>query len=78
MWWHGVVQVLQTAGKVLWRKFRTEVEIADKAVAKALEFALKDFYSFSFILDNIRIGNLKRKNRDHKKVSKQDEDAGNL
>ena len=30
-----------------------------------------------FILDNVKIGNLKRKNRDHKKVPKQDEDAGN-
>jgi len=28
-------------------------------------------------LDNVKIGNLKRKNRD-KKVPKQDEDAGNL
>jgi len=25
-----------------------------------------------------KIGNLKKKNRDHKKVSKQDEDTGNL
>ena len=30
------------------------------------------------ILDNVKIGNLKRKNRDHKKVPKQDEDTGNL
>jgi len=29
-------------------------------------------------LDNVKIGNLKRKNRDHKKVPKQDEDIGNL
>jgi len=29
-------------------------------------------------LDNVKIGNLKKKNRDHKKVPKQDEDAGNL
>jgi len=29
-------------------------------------------------LDNVKIGNLKRKNRDDKKVLKQDEDAGNL
>ena len=28
------------------------------------------------VLDNVKIGNLKRKNRDHKKVPKQDEDAG--
>jgi len=30
------------------------------------------------ILYNVKIGNLKRKNRDYKKVSKQDEDTGNL
>jgi len=31
------------------------------------------------ILDNVKFGNLKKKkNRDHKKVPKQDEDAGNL
>jgi len=29
-------------------------------------------------LDNVKIGNLKKKNRDHKKVPKQDEDNGNL
>jgi len=29
-------------------------------------------------LDNVKIGNLKSKNRDHKKVPKQDEDTGNL
>jgi len=29
-------------------------------------------------LDIVKIGNLMRKNRDHKKVPKQDEDAGNL
>jgi len=29
-------------------------------------------------LDNVKIGNLKRKNKHHKKVLKQDEDAGNL
>jgi len=29
-------------------------------------------------LDNVKIGNLKKKNGDHKKVLKQDEDAGNL
>jgi len=29
-------------------------------------------------IDNVKIGNLKRKNKDHKKVPKQDEDAGNL
>jgi len=29
-------------------------------------------------LDNVKIGNLKRKKRDHKNVPKQDEDAGNL
>jgi len=29
-------------------------------------------------LDNVKIGNLKRKNRDHKKVPKQDEDTGNF
>jgi len=29
-------------------------------------------------LDNVKIGNLKRKNRDHKKVPKQDEDTGKL
>jgi len=29
-------------------------------------------------LDNVKIDNLKRKNRDHEKVPKQDEDAGNL
>jgi len=29
-------------------------------------------------LDNVKISNLKRKNKDHKKVPKQDEDAGNL
>jgi len=29
-------------------------------------------------LDNVKISNLKRKNRDHKKEPKQDEDAGNL
>jgi len=28
-------------------------------------------------LDNVKIGNLKRKNRDHKKVPKQDEDTSN-
>jgi len=28
--------------------------------------------------DNVKTGDLKRKNRDHKKVPKQDEDAGNL
>jgi len=26
--------------------------------------------------DDVKIGNLKKKNRDHKKVPKQDEDAG--
>jgi len=30
------------------------------------------------LLGNVKIGNLKRKNRDHKKVPKQDENAGNL
>jgi len=30
------------------------------------------------VLDNVKIGNLKRKNRVHKKVPKQDKDAGNL
>jgi len=30
------------------------------------------------ILDNVKIGNLKGKNRDHKKVPKQDKDTGNL
>jgi len=29
-------------------------------------------------LDNVKIGNLKKKNRDHKIIPKQDEDAGNL
>jgi len=29
-------------------------------------------------LHNVKIGYLKRKNRDYKKVSKQDEDADNL
>jgi len=29
-------------------------------------------------LYNVKIGNLKRKNRDHKKVHRQDEDAGSL
>jgi len=29
-------------------------------------------------IDNVKIGNLKKKNRDHKKVFKQDEDTGNL
>jgi len=29
-------------------------------------------------LNNVKIGNLKRKNRDHKKVHKQDEDTANL
>jgi len=29
-------------------------------------------------LDNVKIGNLKRKNRDHKNIPKQDEDTGNL
>jgi len=29
-------------------------------------------------LDNVKIGNLKRKNRDHKIILKQDEDTGNL
>jgi len=29
-------------------------------------------------LDNVKIGNLKRENRDHKKVPTQDEDTGNL
>jgi len=29
-------------------------------------------------LDNVKIGNLKRKNRDHKKVPKKDEGTGNL
>jgi len=38
---------------------------------------LKSFYML-YILDNVKIGNLKRKNRDHKKVPKQDEDVGNL
>jgi len=33
---------------------------------------------YIFILDNVKIGNLKRKNRDHKKVPKQDEDTGEL
>jgi len=32
----------------------------------------------SDLLDNVKIGNLKRKNRDHKKVPKQDEDTGNM
>jgi len=32
----------------------------------------------NMVLDNVKIGNLKRKNRDHKKVLNQDEDAGNL
>jgi len=30
-----------------------------------------------YLLDNVKIGNLERKNRDHK-VPKQDEDTGNL
>jgi len=30
------------------------------------------------IPDNVKIGYLKRKNRDHKKVPKQDKDVGNL
>jgi len=34
--------------------------------------------SSHIVLDNVKIGNLRRKNRDHKKVPKQDEDAGNL
>jgi len=34
-----------------------------------------NFFIQQFILDNVKIGNLKRKDRDHKKV---DEDAGNL
>jgi len=29
-------------------------------------------------LDNVKVVNLKRKNRDHKKVPKEDEDTGNL
>ena len=29
-------------------------------------------------LDKVKIGNLKKKNREHKKVPKQDEVAGNL
>jgi len=29
-------------------------------------------------LDKVKFGNLKKKNRDHKKGLKQDEDAGNL
>jgi len=29
-------------------------------------------------LDKYKFGNLKRKNRDHKKIPKQDEDIGNL
>jgi len=36
----------------------------------------KEFYCL--LLDNVKIGNLKKKNKDHKKVLKQDEDAGNL
>jgi len=32
----------------------------------------------SLILDNVKIGNLKKKNGDHKKVLKQDKDTGNL
>ena len=29
-------------------------------------------------LDNVKTGNLKKKNKDHKKVLKQDKDTGNL
>ena len=36
------------------------------------------FHLNKLLPDNVKIGNLKRKNRDHKKVPKQDEDAGNL
>jgi len=31
-----------------------------------------------YLLDNVKIGNLKRKNRDHNKVPKQNKDTGNL
>jgi len=45
-------------------------------VVKKLAF---DFYSslynYGLYVDNVKIGNLKKKNRDHKKVLKQDEDA---
>jgi len=50
--WHGIVQVLQMAEKPSEGNSllsRTKVEIADKAVAKALETALKDFHSLSHI-----------------------------
>jgi len=42
---------------------------------------MHEYFIFSLgilLLDNVKIGNLTRKNRDYKKVSKQDEDAGNL
>jgi len=35
-------------------------------------------HTYTYILDNVKIGNLKRKNRDHKEVPKQNEDTGNL
>jgi len=35
-------------------------------------------YVFIYLLDNVKIGYLKRKNRDHKKAPKQDENTGNL
>jgi len=38
----------------------------------------KNLFSLLYKLDNVKIGDLKKKNRDHKKVPKQDEDTGNL
>jgi len=42
------------------------------------KFDEKKFDEFHIRLDNVRIGNLRRKNRDHRSTYKQDEDAGNL
>jgi len=47
-------------------------------------FVFDRLYTYSYLcvkyylLGNVKIGNLKKKNKDHKKVPKQDEDAGNL
>jgi len=37
-----------------------------------------EWFDICGMLDNVKIGNLKKKNRDHKKVPKQDKDASNL
>ena len=43
-----------------------------------MHFTFVSCIVYSRLLDNVKNGNLKKKNRDHKKVPKKDEDTGNL